>query len=110
MAKNISKFCSFSLLFLFAALALNQFKIISYSNQLEYIFYFFSLLLIMFSSSNTLLTNKSGFYKLVSVIIMGCLAIGGTLAIIHPGFNIFLYVSIISTSIYSLIDMFYKVN
>ena len=57
-----------------------------------------------------LLTNKSGFYKLVSVVIIGCLAIGGVMAIIHPGYNIFLYITIVSISIYSLVDMFYKVN
>ena len=110
MIKNISKICSFLLLFLFAALGLNQFKIISYSNQLEYIFYYITVLLIMFSSVTTLLTNKSGFFKFVSVVIMGCLATGGVFAIIHPGFNIFLYVTVISASIYSLVDMFYKVN
>lgn len=110
MIKNASKVCSFLLLFLFAALGLNQFKIISFSSQLEYIFYYVTMLLIMFSSVTTLITNKSGFFKFVSIVIIGCLVVGGVFAIIHPGFNIFLYVTIIFTSIYSLVDMFYKVN
>ena len=110
MINNVSKICSFLLLFLFAVLGLNQFEIISYSKQLEYIFYFLSLLLIMFSSVTTLLTNKSGFFKFISIAIMACLAIGGVGAIIKNTFNIFLYVSAIFSSIYSLVDMFYKVN
>ena len=110
MINNVSKICSFLLLFLFAVLGLNQFEIISYSTQLEYIFYFLSLLLIMFSSVTTLLTNKSGFFKFISIAIMACLAIGGVGAIIKNTFNIFLYVSAIYTAIYSLVDMFYKAN
>ncbi|MBE6071246.1 MAG: hypothetical protein E7208_04740 [Clostridium butyricum] len=110
MITNVSKICSFLLLFLFTVLSLNQFEIISYSEQLKYIFYFVSLLLIMFSSVTTLLTNKSGFFKFISIAIMACLAVGGISAIIQNGFNIFLYVSVIFTAVYSLVDMFYKIN
>lgn len=110
MIKNISKICSFLLLFLISVLALNQFKIINYSNDLRDIFYFLTLILIMFSSVTTLLTNKSGFFKFVSVLIMLALIVGGINFILDPGLNIFLYVCFICTAIYSLIDMFYKVS
>lgn len=109
MIKNISKVCSFLLLFLIAVLALNEFQIVTYSHDLKIIFYFLTLILIMFSSVTTLLTNKSGFFKFVSVIIMIALIAGGITSILQPGLNIFLYVCIVLTAIYSLIDMFYKV-
>lgn len=109
MIKNISKICSFLLLFFLAVLALNEFKIMNYSDDLKKIFYFLVLILIMFSSVTTLLTNKSGFFKFVSVLIMLSLVIGGVMSILKPGLNISLYVCLILTVVYSLVDMFYKV-
>ena len=109
MIKNISKICSFLLLFILALLALNEFKIMNYSADLKKIFYFLTLILIMFSSVTTLLTNKSGFFKFVSVIIMLALVAGGVISIVKPGINISLYVCLILTVVYSLVDMFYKV-
>lgn len=108
MIKNVSKICSFFLLFLFAVLALNEFKIMTYSESLKNIFYFLTLIFIMFSSVTTLITNKSGFFKFVSILIMLALVIGGILSILKPGLNIALYVCILLTAIYSLVDMFYK--
>ena len=108
MIKNISKISSFSLLFLLSILVLNEFQIMSYSNNLKNIFYFLTLILIMFSSVTTLLTNKSGFFKFVSVVIILALVIGGVMSIIKPGLNISLYICIILIAVYSLIDIFYK--
>lgn len=108
MIKNISKICSFSLLFLLSALVLNEFQIMSYSDKLKDIFYFLVLILIMFSSVITLLTNKSGFFKFVSVVIMLALVGGGIMCILKPGLNISLYICVVLISVYSLIDIFYK--
>ena len=108
MVKNISKICSFLLLFLLSVLVLNEFQIMNYSENLKKIFYFLTLILIMFSSVTTLLTNKSGFFKFVSVVIMLALTIGGVISIINPGLNISLYVCLILTVVYSMVDMFYK--
>lgn len=108
MIKNINKICSFILLFLFLVLALNELKIMNYSDILKNIFYFITMILIMFSSVITLLTNKSGFFKFTSVVIMLSLVAGGILSIIKPGLNIALYVCIILSAVYSMIDMFYK--
>ena len=109
MIKNISKICSFLLLFLLSVLALNEFQIMNYSDNLRKIFYFLTLILIMFSSVTTLLTNKSGFFKFVGVVIILALTVGGVISIIKPGLNISLYVCLILTVVYSLVDMFYKV-
>lgn len=109
MIKNISKICSFLLLFILAILTLNEFEIMNYSEDLKKIFYFLTLILIMFSSVTTLLTNKSGFFKFVSVVIMLSLAVGGVMSILKPGLNISLYVCVVLTIVYSLVDMFYKV-
>jgi len=109
MIKNVSKICSFLLLFLLSVLALNEFQIMNYSDNLKKIFYFLTLILIMFSSVTTLLTHKSGFFKFVSVVIMLALAVGGVLSILKPELNISLYVCLILTVVYSLVDMFYKV-
>ena len=108
MIKNISKICSFILLFLFLVLTLNQFEIMTYSDILKNIFYFLGILLIMFSSVITLLTNKSNFFKFLSVSIMLSLVAGGIMSIINPGLNIFLYICMILSAVYSIIDMFYK--
>ena len=108
MIKNISKICSFLLLFLLSVLALNEFQIMNYSENLKKIFYFLTLVLIMFSSVTTLLTNKSGFFKFVSVVIISALVAGGVMSIIKPGLNISLYVCTILIAVYSLIDIFYK--
>jgi O-antigen/teichoic acid export membrane protein len=108
MIKNISKICSFLLLFILAILALNEFKIMNYSEDLKKIFYFLALILIMFSSVTTLLTNKSGFFKFVSVIIMLSLIVGGIMSILKSGLNLSLYVCVVLTIVYSLVDMFYK--
>ena len=109
MIKNISKICSFLLLFILAILALNEFQIMNYSADLKKIFYFLTLILIMFFSVTTLLTNKSGFFKFVNVVIMLALVVGGVMSILKPGLNISLYVCLVLTVIYSLVDMFYKV-
>lgn len=109
MLKNISKVCSFLLLFFIAVLALNEFKIVNCSLQLKNIFSFLTLILVMFSSVTTLITNKSGFFKFISVIIMIALVAGGIFSILEPGLNIFLYVCLALTAIYSLFDMFYKI-
>lgn len=108
MIKNISKICSFLLLFILAILALNEFKIMNYSDDLKNIFYFSTLILIMFSSVTTLLTNKSGFFKFVSVVIILALVVGGIMSILKPGLNISLYICIVLIVVYSLLDMFYK--
>lgn len=108
MLRNISKICSFLLLFILALLVLNEFKIMNYSNVLKKILYFLSLILIMFSSVITLLTNKFIFFKFVSVLIMVSLIAGGIMSILKPGLNISLYVCVLLTVVYSLIDMFYK--
>ena len=109
MIKNISKICSFLLLFLLSVLALNEFQIMNYSADLKKIFYFLTLILIMFSSVSTLLTSKSGFFKFISVLIMVALVSGGILSILKPGLNISLYICVVLTVVYSLVDMFYKV-
>lgn len=62
----------------------------------------------MLSSVITLLTNKSGFFKFLSVSIMLCLVAGGIMSIINPGLNIFIYICMVLSAIYSMIDMFYK--
>lgn len=108
MIKNISKISSFSLLFLLSIIALNEFQIMSYSDNLKNIFYFLTLILIMFSSVTTLLTNKSGFFKFISVVIIAALTTGGVMSILKPGLNISLYVCVVLIAIYSLIDIFYK--
>lgn len=108
MIKNISKICSFSLLFLLSIIALNEFQIMIYSDKLKNIFYFLVLILIMFSSVTTLLTNKSGFFKFVGAVVVIALVAGGIMYILKPVLNISIYVCIILISIYSLIDIFYK--
>ncbi|EMU53712.1 hypothetical protein CBDKU1_26610 [Clostridium butyricum DKU-01] len=39
---------------------------------------------------------------------MLCLVAGGIMSIINPGLNIFIYICMVLSAIYSMIDMFYK--
>ncbi|MBE6063004.1 MAG: hypothetical protein E7207_05465 [Clostridium butyricum] len=108
MIRNVSKVCSFLLLFFISVLTLNQINIFTFSNTLKNIFYFLTLILIMFSSVTTLLTNKSGFFKFIGVVIIATLAVGGILFILKSNLNIVIYSCIILTTIYSMVDIFYK--
>lgn len=108
MIRSVSKVCSFLLLFFISVLSLNKFNIMSYSDILKNIFYFLTLILIMFSSVTTLLTNKSGFLKFVGGLIIATLTFGGIAAIVKPGLNIGIYVCVILTAVFCLVDMFYK--
>ena len=108
MIKNINKIGSFILLFMFRVLALNEFQIMNFSDILRNIFYFSAIILIIFSSAITLITNKSSFFKFMSTIIILSLIAGGILFIINSDLNIALYVCIILSSISCMIDMFYK--
>lgn len=108
MIKTISKVCSFVLLFSILVLGLNQIKIITYSDNLKNIFYFMVLILTMFTSVTCLATNKSGFLKFLSLVTILTLIAGGILSILQPGINVFIYTFIVCSSIFSLLDMFYK--
>ena len=108
MINNISKVCSFVLLFSILVLGLNQIKIISYSDDLKNIFCFMILILTMFTSVTCLATNKSGFLKFFSTVTILTLIAGGIITILQPGINIFIYIFLICSSIFSLLDMFYK--
>ena len=108
MIRNISKVCSFLLLFFISVLTLNQISIVTFSDMLKNIFYFLTLILIMVSSVTTILRNKSGFFKFIGALIIAALVVGGILSILKPGLNIVIYGCIILTAIYSMIDIFYK--
>lgn len=108
MNKFFNKVTSFFLLFLLLVLSLNKLKVIDYSQDLRNIFYFLTLVLTIFTSINVILTNNSKLSKFINIVIILNLIIGGIISILETGLNIYIYICLIFTSIYCIVDMFYK--
>ncbi|MBW6408873.1 hypothetical protein [Clostridium weizhouense] len=108
MIKVINKVTSFLLLFFILVLLLNKVKVIDYSENLKNIFYFLTIILTLFSSTNVVITSKSGFLKFVNAIIILALIMGGIISILKPGLNIYIYICLLLTSIYCTLDIFYR--
>ncbi|WP_438571203.1 hypothetical protein [Clostridium sp.] len=104
----INKITSILLIFFIVLLALSQYSIIQISDTLKSICYFLSLVLIILSSTRELFTTNSGFSKFISISILLSSLIGGIFAIINSELNIFIYICILFSLIFGLIDLVYK--
>lgn len=104
----INKITSILLIFFIVLLALSQYSIIQISDTLKSVCYFLSLVLIILSSTRELFTTNSGFSKFISITILLSLLIGGVFAIINSGLNILLYLCILFSLIFGLVDLVYK--
>ncbi|MDR5586097.1 MULTISPECIES: hypothetical protein [Clostridium] len=108
MIKVVNKVTSFLLLFFILVLSLNKLKVIDYSEDLRNIFYFLTLILTIFSAINVILTTNSKLFKFINIVIILNLIIGGIISILESGLNMYIYSCLAFTSIYCIIDMFYK--
>ncbi|MDQ0148775.1 hypothetical protein ACFO6R_00520 [Eubacterium multiforme] len=108
MNKYIQKIISLSLIVLILLLTLNHFKIIELSKILKESFSFITLILIIISSVSVLNGKKAGIYKFINYIILITAILGGIFVIINSKLNLSVYVCILFTLTYALIDMLYK--
>ncbi len=108
MNKYIQKIISLSLIILIFLLSLNHFKIIEFSKILKESFSFITLILIIISSISVVNSKKPGIYKFINYIILITAILGGILVIIYSKLNLSVYLCILFTLIYALIDILYK--
>lgn len=108
MNKVIQKLISLIILFLLGLLTLHHFGIIKLQSPLYEILIFLTTALILISSISVINNGKSGLNKFLNYIILITAIIGGILVIIDSKLNFFVYICILFTAVYSLIDMLYK--
>lgn len=110
MDKVIDKILGIFLIMLVVFLTLNEYYIIQFSDILKNVFSFLTLVLILMTSMKEVITNKSGIARLVNIIILFCTIVGGVFAIVNTTLNLFIYVSLLFSIVFSLISLVYKKN
>ena len=108
MNKMIQKIVSLALLFLISLLVLDYFKIIEFNNVLGSSLSFITIVLIVFSSTSVICTSKSGLNKFINYLILTSITVGIVLRIIYGKLNMVIYVALLLTVVYALMDMLYK--
>ncbi|AIY83094.1 MAG: hypothetical protein KIB43_00500 [Clostridium baratii] len=108
MNRYIQKVISLLLVILITLLTFNHYKILVYSNTLKDVFSFLTLALILVSSVNVINMSKSGLNKFINYIILISAIIGGILLIIDYKTKIVVYVCLLFTIVYAIMDMLYK--
>lgn len=108
MNKIIEKTVSLVLLILITLLTLDYFKIIIFNKTIGQCLSLCTVILIVFSATSVICTSKSGMNKFISYIILASISTGLIFTIINGNLNIIVYVSLILTVVYALMDMIYK--
>ena len=97
-----------SLLLVILITLFNHYKILVYSNTLQDVFSFLTLALILISSVNVINISKSGLNKFINYIILISAVTGGILLIIDYKTKIVVYICLLFTIVYAIMDMLYK--
>ncbi|MCR6514396.1 MULTISPECIES: hypothetical protein [Clostridium] len=108
MHNVLQKLISLLVLFLLSLLTLNHFKIVILASPLYEILLFVTTALIIMSAISVINNCKSGFNKFLNYVILITAIFGGILVIVDSKLNIFVYICIAVSAIYSLMDMIYK--
>ncbi|MBM7835787.1 hypothetical protein [Clostridium sardiniense] len=108
MNKYIEKLISLLLVVLILLLTFNHFKIIQFSKVLKDSFSFLTLILIIISSVTVINGKKSGIYKFINYIILISAILGGIYVIINSKLNLSVYICLLFTLSYAIVDMLYK--
>lgn len=104
----LNKLISILIIFFIVFLILNKYYIIHFSDTLKNVLSFLTIILILISSTREVITNKSGFSKFINCTILFCSIVGGVFAIINNQLNLFVYICIIFSLAYGVIDLVYK--
>ena len=108
MNKIFHKIISLILVILITLLVLDYFSIINFTNVIRDSLYFTTLVLIIFSATQTICLSTAPLSKFLSYIILIGLFSGLLLYIIEGSLNILIYCSLLFTAISCLMDMLYK--
>ena len=93
---------------LITLLSLNYLNIIVFNQMLGDCLSLSALILIIFSSTAVICTSKSGFNKFINYMILLCISAGLILTIVFDELNIIVYVSLLLTTVYALMDMIFR--
>lgn len=105
MNKTISQIVSLLLVVLITLLVLDFFKIIKFSDVIRRCIGLVSLILTIFSSTITICTSKSGFYKFLNYVIIVSMTAGLLIYVYTGKLNNTLYVALLATIVYALMNM-----
>jgi hypothetical protein len=108
MNKMITKIVSLSLVILIILLTLDYFRIISFSKVIRDSVSLVTVILTVFSSTIAICTSRSGFNKFINYIILVATTGGLLLYVITSKLNNVLYVALLCTIVYALMDMLIK--
>lgn len=108
MDKVIDKILSIFLIMFIVFLILNEYYVIQFSDTLKNVLSFLTLILILIRSMKELVSNKSAFARFINGIILFCTIVGGVFAIVNTSLNMFIYVSLLFSTVFSLISLVYK--
>lgn len=108
MKQILNKLLSISLIIVIIFLVLNEYYVIDFSSKLKDILIFIGLTLILIISLKEILTSSSKLSKFINTITVLCTIIGGVGAIITGQLNMFIYICIMFSVLYSFIDLVYK--
>lgn len=108
MNKYIEKLISLLLVVLILLLTFNHFKIIQFSKVLKDSFSFITLILIIISSVTVINGKKAGIYKFINYIILISAVFGGIHIVINSKLNLSVYICLLFTLSYAIVDMLYK--
>ena len=108
MNKLVQTTVSLFEIILITLLSLNYLKIIVFNKMLGDCLSLSTLILIIFSSTSTICTSKSNLNKFINYMILISISIGLLFTIISKELNIIVYVSLLLTIIYALMDMIFK--
>lgn len=108
MDKIIDKVLSIFLIMFVVFLILNEYYIIQFSDTLKSVLAFLTLVLILVISMKELITNKSGLARFINGVILFFIIVGGVFAIVNSNLNLFIYISLLFSMVFSIISLVYK--
>lgn len=108
MNKSVHSIVSFILIILIILLALHYSLIITFTPNIRDALSFSTMVLTIFSATSTICSKSTTFNKFINYLILICLFVGMLLYILQNKINYFIYATVLSTLIVSLMDMFYK--
>ncbi|MGL5351835.1 MAG: hypothetical protein ACRDA5_00770 [Clostridium sp.] len=108
MDKVIDKLLSIFLIMFVVFLILNEYYVIQFADTLKNVLSFLTLILILMTSMKELVSNKSVIARFINGVILFCTIVGGVFAIVNTSLNMFIYVSLLFSTVFSLISLVYK--
>ena len=108
MNKLILKVVSLCLVIMITLLVLDYFRIITFTKMIKNNLALITIILTVFSSTAVICTSKSGFNKFLNYVILLTTIVGLILFEINNSLNSIIYVALLFTVVYALMDMLYK--